>query len=43
MTPIKDQVAISLKHHVKHLFSLKDKNFQENYSFLSMVFNILQH
>ena len=35
-------VAISLKRHVKHLFSLKDKRFQEHYSFLFTVFNILQ-
>jgi hypothetical protein len=35
-------VAVSLKHHVKHLFSLKDERFQEHYSFLFTVFNILQ-
>ena len=35
-------VAVSLKRHVKHLFNLKDKRFQEHYSFLFTVFNILQ-
>ena len=34
--------AISLKHHTKHLFSLQDRRFQEHYSFLFTVFNILQ-
>jgi hypothetical protein len=34
--------AISLKEHVKYLFSLKDRRFQTHYSFLFVVFNILQ-
>ena len=34
--------AVSLKAHVKHLFSLSDKRFQTHYSFLFTVFNILQ-
>lgn len=33
---------ISLKEHMKHLFSLRDKRFQTHYSFLFTVFNILQ-
>ena len=33
---------VSLKHHAKHLFSLTDQHFQEHYSFLFTVFNILQ-
>ena len=33
---------ISLKEHVKHLFSLRDKRFQTHYSFLFTAFNILQ-
>ena len=33
---------ISLKEHVKYLFSLKDRRFQKHYSFLFVVFNILQ-
>lgn len=34
--------SVSLKHHTKHLFSLADRRFQEHYSFLFTVFNILQ-
>ena len=33
---------VSLKEHVKYLFSLKDRRFQTHYSFLFIVFNILQ-
>lgn len=33
---------ISMKRHVKHLFSLADSRFQEHYSFLFTAFNILQ-
>lgn len=33
---------VSLKHHAKHLFTLVDRRFQEHYSFLFTVFNILQ-
>jgi len=33
---------ISLKEHVKYLFSLSDKRFQTHYSFLFTAFNILQ-
>lgn len=33
---------LSLKRHVKHLFSLADRRFQEHYSFLFTSFNILQ-
>jgi hypothetical protein len=33
---------LSLKRHAKHLFSLADRRFQEHYSFLFTVFNILQ-
>jgi hypothetical protein len=33
---------ISLKEHVKYLFSLKDRHFQTHGSFLFTVFNILQ-
>ena len=33
---------ISLKEHVKWLFSLRDRRFQTHYSFLFTVFNILQ-
>ena len=35
-------VCVSLKRHVKHLFNLQDKRFQEHYSFMFTVFNILQ-
>lgn len=35
-------VPISLKEHVKSLFSWQDKRFQTHYSFLFTVFNILQ-
>ncbi|KAF4617233.1 hypothetical protein D9613_005788 [Agrocybe pediades] len=34
--------AISLKKHVKHLFSLNDRRFQEHYSFMFTVFSVLQ-
>ncbi len=34
--------AVSLKYHAKHLFSLTDRRFQQHYSFLFIVFNILQ-
>ena len=33
---------VSMKRHVKHLFNLSDRRFQEHYSFLFTVFNILQ-
>lgn len=33
---------LSMKRHVKHLFSLSDRRFQEHYSFLFTAFNILQ-
>ena len=36
------QVWVSLKRHVKHLFNLNDKRFQEHHSFMFTVFNILQ-
>ena len=36
------EVCVSLKRHVKHLFNLQDKRFQEHYSFMFTVFNILQ-
>lgn len=32
---------VSLKRHVKHLFSMKDQRFQTHYSFMFIVFNIL--
>ena len=35
------KVPISMKRQVKHLCSLSDKQFQEHYSFLFTVFNIL--
>ncbi|KAF8060240.1 hypothetical protein FPV67DRAFT_1424346 [Lyophyllum atratum] len=35
-------VAVSLKSHVTHLFSLADRRFQEHHSFMFMAFNILQ-
>lgn len=38
----KRQKRISLKEHVKWLFSLRDRRFQTHYSFLFTVFNILQ-
>ncbi|KAG1727351.1 uncharacterized protein EDB91DRAFT_1061156 [Suillus paluster] len=34
--------CLSIKRHVKHLFNLADRRFQEHYSFLFMAFNILQ-
>ena len=33
---------LSFKHQVKHFFSLANRRFQEHYSFLFTVFNILQ-
>jgi hypothetical protein len=33
---------VSLKRHTKHMFSLADRRFQEHYSFLFTIFNILQ-
>lgn len=33
---------LSMKRHIKHLFSLRDRRFQEHYSFLFTAFNILQ-
>jgi hypothetical protein len=38
----KREVRVSLKRHAKHLFNLADRRFQEHYSFLFTVFNILQ-
>jgi hypothetical protein len=35
-------VPISMKTQVQHFFSLTDRQFQEHYSFLFTVFNILQ-
>ena len=34
--------SLSFKRQVKHFFSLADRRFQEHYSFLFTVFNILQ-
>lgn len=34
--------AVSLQSHVKHLFSLSDRRFQEHPSFMFTTFNILQ-
>ena len=39
---VQRSVRVSMKRHVKHLFNLSDKRFQEHYSFLFTVFNILQ-
>lgn len=36
------RVKVSMQRHVKHLFSLYDRHFQEHYSFLFAAFNILQ-
>ena len=36
------EARVSLKRHVKHLFNLNDKRFQEHHSFMFTVFNILQ-
>ena len=36
------EVKVSLKRHVKHLFSSGDRRFQTHYSFLFTVFNIIQ-
>lgn len=33
---------LTLRRQVKHLFNLEDRRFQEHYSFLFVVFNILQ-
>jgi hypothetical protein len=35
-------VSVSMKAHVKHLFSLADRRFQQHHSFLFTVFNMLQ-
>ena len=34
--------AVTMKRHVKHLFSTRDQRFQQRYSFMFIVFNILQ-
>jgi hypothetical protein len=34
--------ALSFKRHIKHFFNLSDRRFQEHYSFLFTVFNIIQ-
>lgn len=34
--------AVGMKVHARHLFSTADKRFQEHYSFLFTVFNVLQ-
>ena len=39
---VQRSVRVSMKRHVKHLFNLSDRRFQEHYSFLFTVFNILQ-
>jgi hypothetical protein len=39
---VRRTVSVSMKRHVKHLFNLSDRRFQEHYSFLFTVFNILQ-
>ena len=39
---IQRTTRVSMKRHVKHLFNLSDRRFQEHYSFLFTVFNILQ-
>jgi hypothetical protein len=36
------EVPVSLKRHVKHLFNMSDRRFQEHHSFMFTVFNILQ-
>jgi len=36
------EVPASLKRHVKHLFNMSDRRFQEHRSFMFTVFNILQ-
>lgn len=36
------KITVSMKRHVRHLFNLSDRRFQEHYSFLFTVFNILQ-
>lgn len=33
---------LSMKHHVKHLFNLADRRFQEHQSFMFTAFNVLQ-
>ena len=38
----KREVKVSLKRHVRHLFNLHDRQFQQHYSFLFTVFNVLQ-
>ena len=36
------KTRLSFKRHIKHLFNLSDRRFQEHYSFLFTAFNILQ-
>jgi hypothetical protein len=36
------EVPLSMKRHVKYLLNLKDRRFQEHYSFMFTVFNMLQ-
>ena len=35
-------VPIGLENHVKHMLALADKRFQQHYSFMFVVFNVLQ-
>ena len=39
---VNHRVKVSLRRHVKHMFLLHDRRFQEHYSFLFAAFNILQ-
>jgi hypothetical protein len=38
----KREINVSLKRHTRHLFNLHDKRFQQHYSFMFTVFNVLQ-
>ena len=40
--PNRSNTRLSLERHVRHLFSLSDRRFQEHYSFLFTVFNMIQ-
>ena len=35
-------IPIGLENHVKHMLALADKRFQQHYSFMFVVFNVLQ-
>ena len=39
---IRRVVPIGLENHVKHMLALSDRRFQEHYSFMFVIFNVIQ-